>query len=92
MQHEELIDHKHDVSARKLSANFEAAVSKALCKEDELTLVIWHQQKKRLLKTKPFCLSRSDKGSVTGELKGLFTYMVLAETVSKLYLLVTAVK
>lgn len=46
----ELIDHKHDVSAGKLSANFEAAVSKALCKEDEVTLVIWHQQKKRLLK------------------------------------------
>ena len=50
MQHEELIDHKHDVSAGKLSANFEAAVSKALCKEDEVTFVIWHQQKKRLLK------------------------------------------
>jgi len=33
MQHEELIDHKHDVSAGELSANFEAAVSKALCEE-----------------------------------------------------------
>ena len=50
MQHEQLIDHKHDVSAGKLSANFEAAVSKALCEEDEVTLVIWQQQKKRLLK------------------------------------------
>ena len=50
MQHEQLIDHKHDVSAGKLSTNFEAAVSKALCEEDEVTLVIWQQQKKRLLK------------------------------------------
>ena len=50
MQHEQLIDHTHDVSAGELSANFEAAVSKALCQEDEVTLVIWQQQKKRLLK------------------------------------------
>lgn len=50
MEHEELVDHKHDVSAGELSANFEAAVSKALCEEDEVTFVVWHQQKKRLLK------------------------------------------
>ena len=34
-RHEEPMDHKHAVSARKLSANFEATVSKAFCEEDE---------------------------------------------------------
>lgn len=92
MQHEQLIDHKHDVSAGELSANFEAAVAKALCEEDEVNTCYLASTKEKASKTKPFCLSHSDKGSVTGELKELFTCMVLTETVLKLYLLVTAVK
>ena len=63
-----LIDHKYAVSAGELSANFEAAVSKASCEEDEVTLVIWHQQKKRLLKPS-HSISHTEKGSVTGELR-----------------------
>ena len=35
MRHEELTDHKEAVSAVELSANFEAAVSKAFSEEDE---------------------------------------------------------
>lgn len=35
IRHAELVDHKHAVSAWKISANFEAAVSKAFCEEDE---------------------------------------------------------